>query len=133
MNIPTLKYEMTIGARRVMVANVEDASRQYQLIRDAAERDDGPSAESLPEGRVTIGGNTYRVSYNGRVWFDSQVIVEAAKHPKVSRYSLARLEGEIESWQDVQKRNPPASDLWQRASRELHVLCGEAARREMVL
>jgi hypothetical protein len=66
MFVGTLK----VGRRSVRVLSVEDASFAYQDMRDAS----GKGASQFRDGVLTIGANTYRVSYNGRVW-DGDVVI----------------------------------------------------------
>jgi hypothetical protein len=66
---------LRIGRRQIgEVKDLVDASRRYQVVRDAS--DEG--ASTFPEGRVrTTSGSVYRISYNGRVWHRSPGGVES--------------------------------------------------------
>lgn len=63
------KGELRIGRRHtIKVLSLEDASMQYSAARDAS----GEGGSTFPEGRLTLGGRKYRVSYNGKVWEGSR-------------------------------------------------------------
>jgi len=65
-------HRLRVGRKSIRVRDLAEASRAYQEVRDAS----GLGASKFPEGRVVIDGNAYRVSYNGRVWDGSTLVVE---------------------------------------------------------
>ena len=68
---------LKIGRRfLVEVKTLEEASLKYQELRDLSEE----GASTFPQGRVTGG---YRISYNGRVWKEANVLVMEAARAKV--------------------------------------------------
>ncbi len=71
-------FTLKIGSDRFSVDSLTLASILYQELRDGIEAACGPGAERLPEGALTGEGRVYRVSYNGRIWEGSVVVMEAA-------------------------------------------------------
>lgn len=67
------RFTLKIGESYTItnLTSLDDASREYQRLRDAS----GLSASAFPDGEVSGG---YRISYNGRVWKDGVMVREAA-------------------------------------------------------
>lgn len=70
---PATQYTLRIGPERFPVGSLSHASILFQDLRDAS----GAGARDWPDGEVTGDGNTYRISYNGRVWLGPVVHLEA--------------------------------------------------------
>ena len=73
MSNPFLPHILKIGPKLIHVADLADASSAYQIERDQS----GEGSNRFPEGRVAIGSEHYRISYNGRVWKGGTVVLEA--------------------------------------------------------
>ena len=74
-----LPNTLHIGRKRIPVVDLTDASNAYQIARDQYhDSDQFARGADFPEGRVIIGEQSYRISYNGRVWLDSALVMEAA-------------------------------------------------------
>ena len=62
---------LKIGRRHTTsVQDLSQASAIYAMLRNES----GEGASTFPNGKITDGKKTYRVSYNGRVW-DKEVCV----------------------------------------------------------
>lgn len=62
------------------VRDFAEASRAYSIERDKT----GEGYRTFPEGRLTLDGKPYRVSYNGKVWSDKDW--QAGDEPVYSPY-----------------------------------------------
>lgn len=55
---------LRIGRKRIQVDSLANASAAYCILRDAS----GKGSSGFPSGHLTINGQEYCVTYNGRVW-----------------------------------------------------------------
>jgi hypothetical protein len=59
--------ELRIGRRAVVpVLSIEDASFTYAQLRDQS----GEGGSTWPDGKLSIGRDRYRISYDAKVWHD---------------------------------------------------------------
>lgn len=77
----TTELILTIGRKRYAVPSVEQASRQYQELRDADVRR-GRGGSLWPTGKLS---NGLTISYNGRVWKGDTLVSEAASNEPEAR------------------------------------------------
>lgn len=71
---PAPTYTLWIGRERFEVDSLTHASILFQELRDAS----GCGASEWPRGRIEVDGTTYNISYNGRVWNGTALVMEAA-------------------------------------------------------
>jgi hypothetical protein len=57
---------LKIGRDTLRVVDIADASAAYCAARDES----GEGASTFRDGKLTLAGKTYRISYNGKVWAD---------------------------------------------------------------
>lgn len=62
---PVKGLMLQIGKRQFPASDLAEASRIYQRERDAS----GEGGSTFHQGHINVIGGTFKVSYNGRVWF----------------------------------------------------------------
>lgn len=67
---------LKIGSRySIAVRDLAEASRAYQAARAAS----GEGCSAFPSGYITLASVVFTVSYNGRVWLNDHLVLEAAQ------------------------------------------------------
>ncbi len=70
-----MKFNIPRRLPMTEIASLEEASKLYQKVRN----DSLEGASTFPFGTIRNGKLKYKISYNGRVWLDDIVVLEAAR------------------------------------------------------